>query len=111
MPRALSFYYRTLSPMREPPEPRESSTEATEQPGRWSPNRPYKAHRSPHSPGPGGVGCSGDELNDEPASGQDHEKVEKDREKQRQAPMTEPDQELRETPQGAPSPPKGKRSG
>jgi hypothetical protein len=37
MPRALSFYYRTPSPMREPPELRESSTEATEQPGRVEP--------------------------------------------------------------------------
>jgi len=46
-------------------------------------------------------------LNDEPASGQDHEKVEKDREKQRQAPMTEPDQELRETPPRGAEPSEG----
>ncbi len=52
-------------------------------------------------------------MSDDSGGRRDHdEKVEKDREeRRRRAPMTEPPQELQETPQAAQSLPKGKRSG
>jgi hypothetical protein len=50
MPRALPFYYRTPSPMREQPEPRESSTEATEQPGRVEPQPAVGGAQEPAEP-------------------------------------------------------------
>ena len=50
MPRALSFYYRTPSPMREPPEPRESAIEATEQPGRVETQPSVEGAQEPAQP-------------------------------------------------------------
>ncbi len=69
-----------------------------------------KTHkRSPHScAARGGGGCSGDELSDNIGGCRDHEKVEKARDKRRRrAPMTEPSQELRETPPNGAEPSEG----
>lgn len=89
-------------------EPREAPTGPTEQPGRWNRSRPARVHERAHR-GPGVVGCSGDELSDETVGCQDHEKVEKHRERlRRRAPMTGPPQEeLREAPSSGAEPSEG----
>jgi hypothetical protein len=52
--------------------------------------------------------CSGDDMSDDTGDCRDHEKVEKAREKlRRRAPMTEPSQELRETPPSGAEPSEG----
>ncbi|HEY6713428.1 MAG TPA: hypothetical protein VI055_14300 [Rubrobacter sp.] len=86
----------------------EASTGPTERPGRWNRSRPARVHKRAHR-GPGVVGCSGDELSDETVGCQDHEKVEKHRERpRRRAPMTGPPQEeLREAPSSGAEPSEG----